>query len=201
MNKTRVLVLGNDPFINKIDFTKLDPSVITIGVNRIWLKHIPNYLFFHDWNIVIELLNNPQILEEIKSNSFVYSSNYLFKKNTNITSPDWINMYPVLNPKSFPDSVTNAINSFNTNIKTSKLIDFYIAGVSLRWQEPSHFWKELDYPGRNSADALWYTPRFKLILRNFVNLQEIGLSLTSVTPNSMLNKIMRYERIENLYVK
>ena len=52
MNK--VLIIGNDPTINQIDFSRLDPNVITVGTNRAWLKLIPNYLFFHDIKILDE---------------------------------------------------------------------------------------------------------------------------------------------------
>lgn len=200
MATTNVLVLGNDPFINRIAFDKIHPSVITLGVNRIWLKHIPNYLFFHDWNIVLELLNSPEKLSELKTTCNIFSSKYLFKKNVNMTAPEWIKIYPILNPTLFPDSITNAINHFTSHVYNKSDITFYIAGASLTWQEPSHFWKELDYSARNSADSSWYVPRFKLMLNNFENLQKCGIRMVSVTPNSALNKIMRYEKIENLYV-
>jgi hypothetical protein len=51
MEKLKVLVLGNDPQINDIEFDRLDKNIITLGINRIWLKYIPDYFFFNDYEI------------------------------------------------------------------------------------------------------------------------------------------------------
>lgn len=68
----KVLVLGNDPQINSIDFEKIHPNIVTLGVNRIWLKFIPNYFFFSDLIISNELSRYPEKLEELKRNSTIY---------------------------------------------------------------------------------------------------------------------------------
>lgn len=198
MRPTKILVLGNDPFINNINFSKLDSSLTTLGVNRIWLKHIPNYFFFNDIPIATELNNYPEILEKLKKESFSFSSDWLTIRNSGQV-PEWTSIYNRLYPNVFPDSVTTAIDIFSKDILRTKNITFYIAGVSLRWQEPSHFWKTLPHKSLNHHTEEWYTPRFDSILKNFTRLKSHGIKMVSVTPNSMLNKIMRYEKIENLY--
>jgi hypothetical protein len=198
MANVKVLVLGNDPFINQIDFNRLDPQVITLGVNRIWLKHIPDYFFFNDTPIITELDNNPSILDQLKKQSFCFSSDWLGFKDKSVI-PDWTSIHDRLYPTGIPDSVTTSIGIFSKDLFANRDVTFYIAGVSLKWQEPSHFWKTTPYDSLNHHGEEWYTPRFAAILKNFARLKSSGVNMVSVTPNSMLNKVMRYEKIENLY--
>ena len=72
MEKLKVLVLGNDPQINDIDFSRLNKNVVTLGINRIWLKHIPDYFFFNDYEIAQELNNNPEVLAKIQTECTVF---------------------------------------------------------------------------------------------------------------------------------
>lgn len=201
MDKKKILVLGNSPQINRIDFSRLDPSVETLGVNRIFLAHIPTYFFFHDIEIARELEVQPQYLDPLKERSKIFSSEWLTREKKRI--PDWTKVYfrSHLQKSYFPDSVTTAIRLLSDNIIDHTKYVFYIAGVSLTWNNPSHFWKELNYVSLNRGDAVWYNPRFAKILDNFKYLKNINYNLVSVTPNSQLNKFIRQESIENLYVK
>jgi hypothetical protein len=201
MAKTKVLVLGNDPQINTIDFEKLDPSIITLGINRIWLKHIPDYFFFSDLVISNELSRYPEILDKLLHQSTIFSSDWIMKgkslKNANI--PKWVNVYPRKNRSSFPDSVTNSIELFREVCDKPINCTFYLAGVSLTWKEPSHFWKELSIETKNTVGPEWYIPRFKYTLDNFKRLKNCNYDIVSVTPDSKLNGLFRYENIQNLY--
>ena len=195
--ENKVLVLGNSPFINQIDFNRLPKDLVTIGVNRIWLKHIPTYFFFNDSAILTEL-SKSDLFSDIVRKTKSFSSDWLTRGNFG-NVPNWLRVYPRINQKGFPDSVTTAIQLYAKNIAPSRKINYYIAGVSLKWTEPSHFWKEQEYSSLNDKDELWYTPRFNMILNNFKNLKSHGFKMISVTPDSQLNKIFRYENIENLY--
>lgn len=196
----KILVLGNDPQINKINFASLRPDIITLGINRIWLKHIPNHLFFHDFHIVLELMRNPETLAQLQANTNIFSSTWLYKKNKNMSAPSWItNVYQPPARNNFMDSATNAIQLFSNNFSEGRPLKFYLAGISLMWQQPSHFWKELDYESMNHAGEGWYSPRFELMLNNFKRLKSLKYNIVSVNPNSALNKVFRYENIENLY--
>lgn len=201
----KILVLGNSPHINEIEFDRLDPNIKTIGVNRIWLKHFPNYFFFND-NDIIEELNRPENeINRIRltQRSLCYSSTWI-RKSIVGTIPPWLRVYPISDRTVFPDSVSNSIRIFRENIMRGEPMDqcvFYIAGVELNWTEPSHFWKQDGYRGINSKDRDWYDRRFTAIFNNFVRLKNSGINMISVTPGSRLNKIMRYENISNLYVK
>lgn len=201
MDKKKILVLGNSPQINRIDFSKLDPKVETLGVNRIFLAHIPKYFFFHDIEISRELENQPEYLDKLKASSKIFSSDWLARNKRTI--PDWTSIYSRshLHKYYFPDSITTAIRLLSGNLIDHTKYVFYIAGVSLTWSNPSHFWKELKYSSLNGGDAVWYNPRFAKIVDNFKYLKNTNYNLVSVTPNSQLNKFMRYESIENLYVK
>lgn len=203
MKKLKVLVLGNDPQINDIDFSRLNKNVITLGINRIWLKHIPNYFFFNDPEILQELNNNPEVLAKIQTECTVFSSDWLMTqlKRRNKTVPNWISTHNRPNQSRFADSVTTAIELFRANFQNTSNITFYVAGVSLRWQEPSHFWKYADYASLNNHGKEWYTPRFEKILDSFKYLKNLKYNIVSVHPESNLNKLFRFENIENLYSK
>lgn len=192
----KVLVLGNDPQINQINFSRLSPGLLTLGVNRIWLKHLPNYFFFNDPEISRELEKNPETLAKLRQNSTIFSSDWLNREKVHQV-PAWVRVYQRRNKYVFPDSVTTAIDLFNTNIIGD--CTFYLAGVSLKWQQPSHFWEQLNYQANHSPTQEWYSPRFKKILQNFDRLKSLGIKLISVHPDSELNKVLRYENIENLY--
>lgn len=201
MKKTKVLVLGNDPQINSIEFDKLDPSVITLGLNRIWLKHVPHYLFFNDIEILTELNRNPEILTQIKSRSIVFSSDWLSLRARKIGAqvPNWVKVFPRHDRYRFVDSASTAIRSLSRNLIGNQHVTYYVAGVSLTWKEPSHFWKDGVYNSVNKYGPDWYLPRFEKMYENFENLRSLEFKIVSVTPNSKLNKLFRYEGIENLY--
>lgn len=199
--KTKVLVLGNDPQINDIDFSRLDPSIITLGVNRIWLKHLPNYFFFHDWDIVVELKRRPELLAKLQTKSTIFTSDWY--KFHNKAIPRWTIMHPrpTSHRRSFPDSVTTAMWLFKNYYARQLDCVYYIAGVSLKWQNPSHFWKTIKHHSKNDHGSTWYTPRFDKTHSNFKALNSSGYSMISVNPNSRLNSMMRSVGIENLYLK
>jgi hypothetical protein len=195
---SKVLVLGNSPQINRIDFDRLKPGIVTLGVNRIWLKHIPDYFFFHDVQILTELERNPEAVAQLMSQSKCFSSDWL-KHGIKRPIPSWIEMYNRSNKIAFPDSVSTAINLFSSNFAPDKKVTYYVAGVSLKWTNPSHFWKEIEYSSLNNLNESWYSSRFVRMLENFRTLRARGIKLVSVNPDSNLNKVCRYESIDNLY--
>lgn len=195
----KILVLGNGPSINDIEFNRLSKDIQTFGVNRIWLKHFPTYYFFHDFEILTELNNNHIAHAKLISKSICYSSDWI--NQSNATTPHWLRKYERTNRRKFPDSVTTGLSILNNNILSGKLSDytFYMAGINLKWTEPSHFWKDIEYDSKNKKDRNWYDARFAKMLDNFRDLKSIGFNMISVTPNSNLNKLMRFENIANLY--
>jgi len=198
MHNIKVLVLGNDPQLNDIDFDKLDPSIIILGINRSWQKIDKDYLFFNDIEILKELIIQHK-LSNISSN--LISSDWLSiqSKKLKYALPDNIQIFNRKDVSRFPDSVTCAIEIFSNKIKNASNITFYIAGVSLMWSEPSHFWKKSDQISLNTHDISWYEPRFNRILDNFNRLKSLGYTIISVHPNSRLNKIFRTADISSLY--
>jgi hypothetical protein len=199
MTKQKILVLGNSPFINDIKFDKLPKDIKTFGVNRIWLKHIPDYFFFHDADILTELDRVPDTRLKLVQNSVTFTSDWLSNSEPNI--PHWLRKYPRTNRRCFPDSVSAGLSILGNRILPGKLSDyiFYMAGISLRWEEPSHFWKADGYPGLNKKERSWYDIRFNKMFQNFRDIKSHGFNMISVTPNSNLNKLMRFENIANLY--
>lgn len=199
MIKQKVLVLGNGPQISDIEFDRIPSDIITLGVNRIWIKYYPDFLFFHDLNILNELNQNEESKKNLISKSKCITSDWFDRHN--IDCPNWITKHSRLDRKAFPDSVCTSIRILTSKIlkKNPSQIEFYIAGVNLKWMDPSHFWKEYEFNSLHNASKPWYDSRFQKMLYNFKNLQRLGFNLISVTPDSLLNKTMRSINISNLY--
>ncbi len=198
--KNKVLVLGNGIDINNIKFDLLPKSIKTVGVNRIWLKHFPDYYFYHDVQIMKEIDRDLVLKSKIISKCKCYTSDWFESRIKKV--PEYLTIVNRSNPRIFVDSVNTFMRALiSENIFDISNTTFYIAGVSLKWTNPSHFWKELEYNSLNEQDEKWYINRFKKMLWNFRHLKMLGVNLISVTPQSNLNKIMRYENINNLYIK
>lgn len=197
----RILVLGNDPQINTIRFDRLAKDVVTLGVNRIWLKHIPSFYFFHDYDILSELMLNQERLVTLQTGSKCFSSDWLVHQAKRIGRrvPGWIRVHARNTKSAFPDSVSTAMRLFIQHYLNSTPKTFYIAGVSLKWKEPSHFWKVGEHESLNDKDLDWYLPRFDKMLDNFKSLKSVGTQIVSVNPDSRLNGVFRYEGIDSLY--
>jgi len=198
----KILIIGNDPSIDQIDFTRLDPSIITVGTNRAWMKLLPNYLFFHDPKIFQELEKNPKRLADLKSHSNIIASDWLKQtcRNAKVKVPDYLQTYQRPNKRKYVDCVTTVMDILDRNLFSKRDVVFYIAGVSLTWKSPSHFWKKNPIEGiGNKNDKVWYDKRFDLTYKNFLDLKGRGFKMVSVTPDSRLNKLLRYENIGNLY--
>lgn len=194
------MILGNSPQINDIDFSRLRSDVITVGVNRIWHVHYPNYFFFHDFEILLELEKEKEKYDELMSKSKIISSDWLRYRAAKAKRalPKNVKIHRRVNIRKFPDSVTTCLEIIATNYFPKHNYSFYIAGVSLKWQEPSHFWKGVKQT-RNSHGRDWYERRFNLMYQNWTLLQKQRYKIYSVTPGSMLNKQYKYIKIENLY--
>jgi len=198
----KILIIGNDPSIDQIDFTRLDPNIITVGTNRAWMKLLPNYLFFHDPKIFQELEQDSKRLEDLKSHSKIIASDWLKQtcRNTKVKVPDYLQIYQRPNKRKYVDCVTTVMDILDRNLFSKRDVIFYIAGVSLTWKSPSHFWKKNPIEGiGNKNDKVWYDKRFDLTYKNFLDLKDRGFKMVSVTPDSKLNKLLRYENIGNLY--
>ena len=200
----KILVLGNSPHINQIEFNRLDPTITTIGVNRIWLKHYPDYFFFNDYPIVKELErpDNKVHLAKLTQRSTCYSSSWIRHSSPRI--PKWTRVHNVSYKNFFPGSVSNSMLLYRDaylkdNLENCK---FYIAGVNLKFNpKKSHFWKSDDYQSLNNLGESWYLKRFDLMFNNFKRLKNLGFNIVSCTPDSRLNKIFRYQNVSNLYSK
>ena len=200
--KNKLLLIGNDPTIEYIDFPRIQKDIITVGTNRAWLKTIPNYLFFHDQKIFQELDENVNRLNQLKAHTKIISSDWLEIncKRTGLQVPNYTTIYERPNKTKYVDCVTTAIDILERDKFKKRDTIFYVAGVSLTWKTPSHFWKKNPIEGiGNTNDRDWHNKRFQMTFTNFENLKKRGFNIVSVTPDSKINKIFRYENIGNLY--
>ena len=155
---------------------------------------------FQDADIINELNDDPIIKSKLISKSRCFTSDWY--RHHSVNTPHWLRAYGRTDRRGFPDSVTTGMRLLHERILKDNLSNytFYIAGVSLKWMDPSHFWKGMDHKALNNKDHDWYKIRFYKMLGNFKKLQGLGFKMISVTPDSNLNKIMRNESINNLYV-
>jgi len=54
----RVLIVGNSPHSKQVESARIDHETIVIGINRCYLDFWPNYLYFHDPEIIDEMVKN-----------------------------------------------------------------------------------------------------------------------------------------------
>ena len=128
MNK--VLILGNGPDINEIDFTRLKGEVKTAGVNRIWLKHFPDYLFYHDPEIMWEIEMDPFIKYKLIAKCKCYASDWIYMNTPR--PPAYLNIVNRRNRKAFVDSVTTFMRILiQENVFSIDNTIFYIAGMAV----------------------------------------------------------------------
>lgn len=171
-----IIVLGNDPEINDIDFNLFkNKNCIISGVNRIFYKTPVDYLLFLD-NILIQELENFNFCNtklitnqyNLKNDNIeYYEKKYLHKKfNEIIHIEDDI-------PSKFDifGSICTLILAFKYYIFYNKEITFYLLGTTLKYQSAanSHFWKSSSYNKyrsniHNSHDHAWYHPRLQKIM-------------------------------------
>jgi len=200
----RILILGNDKYINCLDFEKVeDSSLITAGVNRIWKKMQPEFLYFIDYAIIEELyfaqpeLPNTKILHCQEYTDGLMVNDDAKTKNTYTKSKEFLNeTYNVTNVRREKHTVNTVIwliSYLNEVLFSKDNCIFYIYGVSLTWDNDCHhFWEGDKSVTRNTADQTWYDPRFKQHLNGFQKLRKNGLEIVSCTPNSKLNDIFPY---------
>jgi hypothetical protein len=202
-NNNKILVIGNDPTVNEIDFSKINDEVITLGTNRIWLKLTPDFLFFHDVKIFKEIENNEESFIDLKKNTNIITSDWLKIncRKSKVQFPNYAKLYHRPDRHKFVDCVSTSIEIMDRYILSKRRpVTYYVAGVSLKWSNPSHFWKTHRKNGiGNNGNRSWYEPRFNRMYRNFEMLKKKGFNIISVTPGSRLNKLFRYESIGNLY--
>lgn len=208
---SRFMVIGNDSTVNSIDFNKLKrtKNLITIGVNRIWHKFMPNILFFVDAEIVQEIM---EVYDDCDLNCYPINLDRMcrcrLKDCEFMTVRRKCIKYPAI-MKFLSTVKTNFIECKTSNsvfgvleyiCHNSIKSTIYIAGVSLKWSKDHHFWKnEKRYNIYNDKGAQWYNPRFKKALDNIVRLHWQFKNLISVNPKSALNKHIPYFNIELLY--
>lgn len=202
---SKVLILGNSNHINKIDFDRLNDDVITLGVNRIWYKFIPDYFTFSDSIIYNELmekkmfskLNNSKIiLNDWMIRQRNKHERYMYKK---IKAHDNVLSYKTLTHIPFPDSVCSGLFAYHKFINKNSDVTYYIAGVDLKYDEnKNHFWTG-EYTNKNKLTKEWYEPRFKRMWQNWLILKDHKLKIISVNPKSELNKLFPYKNINILY--
>jgi len=199
----KVLILGNSQHIDAINFGKIADDVTVIGVNRIWYKYIPEYLFFSDIIIYNDMISKGVNFDEKFKNTTIFTSEWIYKHSRKnkphidalLQKPN-VKCYDVLKHIAFPDAVSSVVSILSRYYKDTRTT-YYIAGTELRFnQNKNHFWET---PVMKGPGSDWYVPRFNKMFLNWVSFKKTGINIVSVTPKSRLNKLFSYQDISTLY--
>ena len=200
--KLDILILGNSSDINDFNFDLLKnkrSNLIVAGVNRIWLKYIPDFLYFSDHIILKELEQSTNIVNNtnILTTSYIYRGNIYYNNNDliNTLKQYKVSVFPKIN--GYCDSVSWLIRLLKYNIYKNYDCTFYVFGVTLNIQnlyQKKHFYK-----GFINLNIQNYDRLFKRAMNNFLQLKKEKTNIISLTPNSKLNNHFNYIELNDFY--
>lgn len=203
--RKEILVFGGAPDINDFPFDKIPDDVVTYGVNFIWMKYVPNYIFFIDDVVSKAILaknpnhfNNTTILIPQKRQHNPHTRKLIGSKVKT----------RIVGGIKLRNSIS-AVLEYIINIHRNELITIYIAGVQCVFDPKNHhFTKDIKtYWGKRasttSAALSWYKPRFKILydtIRIMVNKNK-NVEFINITPNSKLKNIMISKSPEQILLR
>ncbi len=196
-----IIILGNDKSISNIDFSIFN-NLTTAGVNRIYLKYKPDYLFFLDNDIIEEIkVNNIELKDTICITS-KYNNNdkQRFEINSELIE---LKFKDHLHDKEYNhtlfSSVPSLIKQLNDFVFKEEKLCFFIFGVSL-FYENVHFWNGYEYELRKSNDFDYdkNLERMDKMLFAFKKLMSRKYILFNCNPESRLNQIIPFVDIEKI---
>lgn len=197
-----IFIFGNDDSINNFDFTIFKKNnIITAGVNRIWKKYKPDYIYFSDKPIQ-EGLKKEKI--EMKD-TILLISNYTKRKTKVPFDQKFLeNTFKSIEhhkydfsklPFVFNDSVTHLIYQLKKFVFSEYYCIFYICGVSLIWKKRHHFWVG-DKTVKDELPKSYFISRFNKIFTNMCILKKMmdngEFYMYNCNLESRLNKILDY---------
>jgi len=189
------LILGNGADINELDFDKIDEGLITAGVNRIYMKFMPEYYYIYDLvdimpdfpdkecRIITHTSKLQQYLHDTVNNTNVFMS---------YPMPEYTQKF-VLNGQEYKcnhSSVNMLIRILNNYIYKGFENIFYICGVPLL-ENIGHFYD--DSINKTSQKVL------DKIYNDFIRLKHNGHKIISCMKKSLLNELFPVENKEILY--
>ena len=203
MKKT-IIIFGNDNSINDFDFEYLKRlnDVVSIGINRVWMKTSElDYLFFLDSPILEELDEYKIKLTKTK----LYTTNYLRRsitksKKTNLLKTFSIHCYSkrIIRIGRTPNSVIQCVQLFNDHVFKEYECCFYVYGVSLDSSIPHFWWENKNI--KNKTSEKWNEKRFNFNLESFKILKKKHYNIISLSKNSRLNQIFDFVDV-NTFIK
>lgn len=192
----KILLIGNDNTVNKVNYNKLQPEILTVSVNRIWMTYFPDVIYVIDPEIFreIQIKIDKKELDYIDfRNTIIFYNFYLTKEFENLLKN--ITAYPVNIKRN--NSLISIMLWFNHNYEN---LLFFIYGVSLLYdKEKNHFWKG-DKDVLNNRDSNWENDKYKKNFNQFNELKK-NVNMISVMKKSRLNEILEVRKIDILFKK
>ena len=193
MNK--IIVFGTGSDLNDIDFSKIDKSFITAGVNRIHEKIIPQYYYAYDLLEVMPLVpdtikviyTHPDQLYRYMSALKNYKQNFCTYYDKTYTPEYWKNGIAY---DCGHASINYLIRMLNDYIYTGQDNVFYIVGVPLL-EGKGHF-----YDDDTTTTTQQVLDRF---YNDFLRLVDKKYNMISLMAESRLNNIIPSQDINIIY--
>lgn len=204
----KILVFGNDESINTIDFRTIDgvregTGTLTIGLNRIWRRYMPDYFVFMDSDVMNELILNN--VERPEHSTWI-TSDFLFNNpDTPLSEEEYrvfqdyiheqgIKVYP--RPLSFTkrkSSLLWSIIYLQEYLYSGEQLRFYLFGTKLNvpTKGAHHFW-ERDRKVVYNRDLTKLNTQFSSHTTGLKELRSKRYDIISATKNSRANKFIPY---------
>lgn len=195
MNMNKFLILGTGADINDIDFSKIDKSFITGGVNKIYKKIIPDYYYIYDMKEVM-----PEVPDEIevvythpdKLYEYLYITKNYIQNFCTYYDSDYTPTFYKSNKEyeCNQSSVNYLIRVLNDYLFKDQENVFYMVGVPLL-ENVGHFYEEEKVTTTQRSLDRFYN--------DFMRLNCLKYNLISLMKNSRLNKLFPVEDINLIY--
>lgn len=144
----RVLIVGNSPHALTILPLQLDKDVVVIGINRSYVKFWPNYLYFHDPEIINELVHDKI---EIPETTQLVTDEYFYHRMDMLSEEDrqpiqeYVNRNNLLVVNHY--DYANEFTTLQAILNAPKLVDsptdrtlIYLAGIAMSSDQTQYAW-------------------------------------------------------------
>lgn len=191
------LMIGNDSTLEELNYNRILNNIVTVSVNRTWMIFMPDIMYIIDGVIFTEIKNkidNNEIDYIDFKNTIIFYNFYLEDEHKELL--DRLNSYPInISRDNSIYAITKLLMKFYSKAK------FYFYAMRLKYhKEKNHFWN--NYEGiLNNRTKEWEIEKLNKSFLKFKNLNDnSSQEMISVMKDSQLNKVLKVENIEKIYI-
>jgi hypothetical protein len=191
------LMIGNDSTLEDLNYNRILNNIVTISVNRTWMIFMPDIMYIIDGVIFTEIKNkidNKEIDYIDFKNTIIFYNFYLEDEHKELL--DRLNSYPInINRDNSIYAITKLLMKLYSKAK------FYFYAMRLKYhKEKNHFWNKSEKILNNRTKE-WEIEKLNASFLKFKNLYNKSThEMISVMKDSQLNKILKVENIDKIYI-